>query len=244
MNADYSKLAEGYEASQIGYSPEVYAVLAENGLNVSGAILDLACGTGLASEPLAKAGAKITGVDTSDEMLEYARARMPGQTWQRGDAANLEFADDTFDAAICAQAFHWFDRPQAMREMIRVVKPGGVLGIWWKHLMGDDPVKILRDQAARDLGKEPPSGGLQGGFIEFYSSPLLDHALRVVPWRFATTVERLVASERASGAVAAAFGSSAEAYLERLEAALQQQYGGAEAVSVGYLQFVYTGKKP
>lgn len=244
MSADYSKLAEGFEASQIGYSSDLYAVLAENGLKTTGAILDVACGTGLASEPLAKAGAKITGIDASDEMLEYARARMPGQTWQTGDAANLEFSDNAFDAAICAQAFHWFDRPAAMREMIRVVKPGGVVAVWWKHLMSDDPVKLLRDRTAKELGKEPPAAGLQGGFVEFYSSPLLDHALRVVPWRFATTVEKLIASERASGSVAAAYGADAPEYFERLASALHAQYGGAEAVSVGYLQFVYTGKKP
>ena len=244
MTADYSKLADGFEASQIGYSSDVYAVLAENGLKTNGTILDIGCGTGLASEPLAKAGAKITGVDASDEMLEYARARMPAQTWRTGDATKLEFADGSFDGAICAQAFHWFDRASAMREMIRVVKPGGVVAIWWKHLMSDDPVKLLRDKTAKDMGKEPPCGGLQGGFVEFYSAPLLDHALRVVPWRFATTVEKLIASERASGSVARTFGAGAEQYLERLASALHEQYAGAEAVSVGYLQFIYTGKKP
>ena len=72
----------------------------------------------------------------------------------------------------------------------------------------------------------------------------MDHALRVVPWRFATTVEKLIASERASGSVAAAYGADAPEYFERLASALHAQYGGAEAVSVGYLQFVYPGKKP
>lgn len=244
MNADYSKLAEGYDANRIGYSADLYAVLAEAGFKADGKVLDIACGTGLASEPLAKAGAKITGVDSSEEMLEFARARMPEQTWQRGAAEHLEFADNTFDAVICGQAFHWLDRAKAMDEAVRVLKPGGVIAIWWKHLMSDDPVKILADRIARELGKEPVQGGLTGGFIEFYSAPLAGQALRVIPWRFASSVDRFIGSERSSRTLRNAFGGSTEAYLDRLKSALREERGSEDAMlSLGYLQFLYIGKK-
>lgn len=244
MNADYSNLAEGYDANRIGYSGDLYAVLTEAGLKSDAKILDIACGTGLASEPLAKAGAKITGIDRSEEMLDFARSRMPGQTWQRGVAEKLEFADNTFDAVICAQAFHWFDRPKAMEEAVRVTKPGGIVAIWWKHLMSDDPVKTLADRIAGEFGKQPHVGGLTGGFVEFYSAPLAGQALRVIPWRLSTSLERFAGSERSSLTLRNTFGASTDAYLKRLEGALREQYGSDGAMlSLGYLQFLYIGKK-
>lgn len=244
MTADYSKLAEGYEEHRVGYSAELYAILAEHGLKPGAKILDVACGTGLASEPLAKNGAQITGVDTSEAMLEFARARLPGQTWMRGNAEELEFPGDSFDAAICAQAFHWFDRVKAMREMVRVTKRGGTVAIWWKHLMSDDPVNLLRAQVAKEMGVNDVTGGLTGGFVEFYSAPLADHALRVVPWRMALPVDRFLGVERSSRNVHDAFGANVDRYIERLGSELREKFGTNDAfMSLGYLQFLYLGKK-
>ena len=242
MTADYSKLAEDYDAHRIGYSLELYSMANEFGLSNEGDILDVACGTGLASEPFAREGAHITGIDTAEEMLRFAEARIPGGDFKKGSAEALPFADDAFDAAICAQAIHWLNKERAIAEMIRVVKPGGVVAIWWKHLMHDDATNLMRQDVAKTLGFGSPEPQM-GGFLEFYRSALADHTLRVIPWRLAVSLERFIGYERSRRALHDAAGNKTEQYLERLADRLREVYGaGNPLISLGYLQYLYMGR--
>lgn len=96
-------------------------------------VLDLACGTGVVTREVAKQMPDLGGlaaVDHSAEMLGVARslAKESGLEveWAQADAAALPFADDRFDLAFCQQALQFFpDRPVALRELRRVLKPGG-----------------------------------------------------------------------------------------------------------------------
>src|SRR5208283_2281926 len=97
-------------------------------------------GTGLVAAELAARGCAVAGVDASEPMLERARRRVRSAPFVAGRAERLPFADGVFDGAVCAQAFHWFEREQALAELIRVVRPGGVVAIWWKTLMRGDTV--------------------------------------------------------------------------------------------------------
>ncbi len=242
MTADYSKLAEDYDAHRIGYSLELYSLAAEYGFAMQGKILDVACGTGLASEPFAKEGAKVTCIDSSPEMLKYAEARVPNAAFVKGDAEKLPFDDKSFDAAICAQAIHWLNRDRAIAEMTRVTKSGGVIAIWWKSLMHDDPVNLMRHEVAKSLGADAPETAM-GGFLEFYRSPLADHTLRVVPWRLAVSLERFIGYERSRKNLRDALGKKADKYFSELTARLRDVYGeGNPLISLGYLQFLYLGK--
>lgn len=241
---DHADLAADSDAARIGYSPELYALLNELGLNGSGKILDLACGTGVASEPLAAAGAHITGIDPSEEMLKFARERNPKGKFVKGNAEALPFGDDTFDAAISAQAFHSVDREKAMAELVRVVRRGGAIAIWWKHLMADDPIKAVRSEVARRLSYDFPDAGLEGGFLEFYRAPLAGHALRVLPWRMSVPLERFMAAERSRLRLQPALGSKRSEYLEALDRKLRDKYGEDDPfVPLSYMQFLYIGKK-
>ncbi|GAC1391140.1 MAG: hypothetical protein NVSMB31_08420 [Vulcanimicrobiaceae bacterium] len=243
MNADYAKLAQEYDASRIGYSSDLYAAMSEYGFPARGKILDVACGTGLASEPLAAGGAHITGIDRSSEMLAFARKRLPDAKFVEGRAEKLPFEQDTFDGAICAQAFHWLDRQKTIDELLRVVKPRGVLAIWWKHLMADDPVNGAREEVAKSLKVTVPPSGLTGGFLEFYGAALSDHTLRVIPWRMATSLERYIGYERSRRNLHDAFGDKVEPYIEKLSEKLRARFGpGNPLISIGYLQFLYLGK--
>lgn len=100
------------------------------------AVLDVATGTGDLALALAAAlpEARITGVDLSDEMLRVARAKTAEQqlservVLQQGDAEHLEFADGVFDAVTVAFGVRNFGSIDAgLREMLRVLRPGGVL---------------------------------------------------------------------------------------------------------------------
>jgi demethylmenaquinone methyltransferase/2-methoxy-6-polyprenyl-1,4-benzoquinol methylase len=95
-------------------------------------VLDVATGTGMvAAELLARAECSVVGVDQSAEMLAAARARFAGVQRGRvelleGQAESLPFADESFDALTFTYLLRYVEDPAAtMRELVRVVRPGG-----------------------------------------------------------------------------------------------------------------------
>ncbi|HWK26188.1 MAG TPA: class I SAM-dependent methyltransferase [Solirubrobacter sp.] len=88
--------------------------------------LDVATGTGDLAIELASRGTDVVGSDFSEGMLAYARAKAPGLTWEQADALALPYADNAFDAATVGfGARNFSDLGRGLREMVRVVKPGG-----------------------------------------------------------------------------------------------------------------------
>ncbi|MEM7171691.1 MAG: methyltransferase domain-containing protein [Pseudomonadota bacterium] len=91
-------------------------------------VLDLCCGQANVSEALLKDGFSVVGADFSPKMLAHARQRLPLVEFIEADAQNLPFEDEEFDAIICNFGImHIPDQPKALREIRRVVKPGGQL---------------------------------------------------------------------------------------------------------------------
>jgi len=84
-------------------------------------VLEVCCGTGIVGESLSKLGAKVFGLDISLFMLEKARARLCSCV--NACAEEIPFSDNTFNAVICRQAFHFLDTPKVIKEMLRVAKP-------------------------------------------------------------------------------------------------------------------------
>ncbi len=90
--------------------------------------LDLAAGTGVSTEELARTGAHVIGVDLSLGMLQVGRRARPAVTLLAGDALHLPFADATFDAVTISFGLrNVVDTAAALREMARVTRPGGRL---------------------------------------------------------------------------------------------------------------------
>ncbi len=89
-------------------------------------ILDLAAGTGTSSQPFHERGAKVVPCDFSLGMLEVGKQRLPHLPFVAGDAMNLPFADNSFDAVTISFGLRNVQDPaRALREMLRVTKPGG-----------------------------------------------------------------------------------------------------------------------
>jgi len=93
-------------------------------------VLDACCGTGdlaIASLPVAR---EIVGLDFSERMLERARRKAPAIEWVQGDALALPFADESFDAATVGFGVRNLEDLEAgLRELHRVLRPGGRLGV-------------------------------------------------------------------------------------------------------------------
>jgi ubiquinone/menaquinone biosynthesis C-methylase UbiE len=92
--------------------------------------LDVGCGPGAALEYAAKTGAQVAGVDPSPSMVERAAKKTATADVKLGSAEDIPFADDAFTVAINVSSFHhWADREAGLREMRRVLEPGGRLHI-------------------------------------------------------------------------------------------------------------------
>ena len=96
------------------------------GLRRGERVLDLAAGTGVSTEELARSGASAVGVDLSLGMLRAGRLRRPAVTLLAGDALALPFKDAAFDAvAISFGLRNLVDPVAGLRELARVTRPGG-----------------------------------------------------------------------------------------------------------------------
>ncbi len=92
-------------------------------------VLDLGCGPGDGAAWLRHRGIDAVGLDYSDGMLEKARRdSLLGGRLTRGDAGRLPFRDGAFDKLVCTNSFHHYpDHRAALKEMRRVLKPGGLM---------------------------------------------------------------------------------------------------------------------
>ncbi|GII98789.1 demethylmenaquinone methyltransferase [Sediminihabitans luteus] len=89
-------------------------------------VLDLAAGTGTSSEPFADDGVEVVPCDFSIGMLREGKRRRPDLPFVAGDATHLPFADESFDAVTISFGLrNVVDTSAALREMLRVVRPGG-----------------------------------------------------------------------------------------------------------------------
>jgi SAM-dependent methyltransferase len=96
-------------------------------------VLDVACGTGVlarAAAPRVGPDGRVAGLDPGAGMLAVARDAAPAIDWQQGVAEALPFADAAFDAVLSQFGLMFFtDRHGALREMLRVLAPGGRLAV-------------------------------------------------------------------------------------------------------------------
>jgi ubiquinone/menaquinone biosynthesis C-methylase UbiE len=107
--------------------------------------VDIGCGNGAFTERLVErcAPAEVQGVDPSPEQLSFARGRPAARLakFQQGDAMALPFADNSFDAAVMALVLFFVPNPdKGLAEMVRVVKPGGLVAVYvWDVVGGGMP---------------------------------------------------------------------------------------------------------
>src|SRR6185437_488336 len=93
-------------------------------------VADVGAGTGKLTEVLLRLGCDVVAVEPDDAMRE----RIQGAETRAGSAEELPLPDGSFDAVVCGQAFHWFDRERFLPEAARVLRPGGTLGVLWNWL--------------------------------------------------------------------------------------------------------------
>ena len=126
-------------------------------------LLDVACGTGNATVPAARNGARVTGLDFSPDLLAVARERaadaMVEVDWVEGDAQELPFDDARFDRVISTFG-HMFapDHRRTADEMRRVCRPGGAIAVacWTPEGSLGRMVRMTAELLPPPPGTEPP----------------------------------------------------------------------------------------
>lgn len=117
--------------SLVNRSPKSNLAMVElASLDADDRFLDIGCGPGAALEHAAATGAKVAGVDPSPSMVARAAKRVPTAEVLVGSAEELPFPDSHFTVVVNVASFHhWADRDAALREVLRVLAPGGRLHI-------------------------------------------------------------------------------------------------------------------
>ena len=177
----FTGFADLYARCRPSYAPAALDAALE-GLAPPVRVVDVGCGTGIASRLLAERGARVVALDPSHDMLAQARAAGVPEggaiEYRLGTAEATGLPDASRDVAVCAQAFHWFDAPRALKELHRVLLRGGRLALLWNVRDPSDPFTVAyegvveRAQAAAkaagrkvEVGRsaEPDEGGWFGG---------------------------------------------------------------------------------
>lgn len=96
-------------------------------------VLDICCGPGMLTAGASERGTEAVGLDFSKEAVELARSLVPNGRFQQGDAQVLPFPSASFDAVLCGYGLMHLPEPAvALREMLRVLRPGGraAVSVW------------------------------------------------------------------------------------------------------------------
>jgi ubiquinone/menaquinone biosynthesis C-methylase UbiE len=150
----FGAFVKQYEKGRQGYPAEILTFLKKLLPQNKPLILDLGCGTGIATRQLVKVGTVI-GCDPDPLMLRAAKKhkKINGEKYILGAAEKLPFKDESFDVVTAFSAFHWFDNKKSLLEIHRVLKPGGIIFLvnktGWKK-WGDG----YRNTIIKSIGQE------------------------------------------------------------------------------------------
>ncbi|MFH1417146.1 MAG: class I SAM-dependent methyltransferase [Planctomycetota bacterium] len=128
----YDSIADDFDRLMNGYDLErrvetVFDVLLKPYDLRGRTLLDAGCGTGWFSRRACDRGADVTALDIGPKLLSQVRRKCKAKTVQ-GDVLDLQFANDAFDVVVSSECIeHTRDPRQAVRELIRVCRPGGLL---------------------------------------------------------------------------------------------------------------------
>ena len=124
----FGEEAAAYERGRPSYPPEAIDWLLPTGARD---VLDLGAGTGKLTIRLVERGLAVVAVDPIPEMLEVLSGSLPDTPALLGTAEEIPLPDNSVDSVLVAQAWHWFDPERAVKEVARVLRPGGRLGLVW-----------------------------------------------------------------------------------------------------------------
>ncbi len=134
LRASFDSVAEAYDRARPVAPPEVFDDVVElTGLRPGAALLEIGCGTGQATLPLAERGFAITAVELGADLAAVARSKLtgfPGVEIEVGAFEAWDPAGRVFDCVYSFNAFHWIDHEVRFSKTASVLRPGGSLAVY------------------------------------------------------------------------------------------------------------------
>jgi SAM-dependent methyltransferase len=253
FNADFGRTATDYAKHRAGYPDALFGRLMRRGLARPGMrALDLATGTGYLGRGLAQRGLVVTGLDISADMIAASRAldaaNGVAMDYVLGKAEETGLPAGSFDLVTAACCWHWFDRPKAAAEVLRLLKPGGALVLCsqnWLPLPGN----VVQKSEAILQRHNPawPFGGLDGmnpGFIrDLRAAGFLDIEGSSIDFDIPYGRDAWRGRLRASAAVSGSLPADQAAVVDRDLAEMLARDFPQEPLQVAHCLFTAWGRK-
>ena len=143
-NWDYTDLAKTY-LKRPNYSEKIIDELCRRArLRANSVACDVGAGVGNLTLMLAQRGMHVTAIEPNDAMRRHGLARTQNETrikWFKETAENTRQESESFDIVTFGSSFNVIDRPKALVETHRILKPGGWFACMWNHRDLDDPIQ-------------------------------------------------------------------------------------------------------
>jgi SAM-dependent methyltransferase len=158
--AGFQKTSHEYERGRPGYPPDSVDWIVDTArLGPGRTVVDLAAGTGKLTVELARYEAKVIAVEPLGEMRARLAERLPDVEVREGLAEATGLPSAEADAVTIAQAFHWFANDEALAEIHRILRPGGLMFLVWNRRDVADRVQAEISRLCVPFIGEAPSYG-------------------------------------------------------------------------------------
>ena len=192
----FDRSARDYDAVRPGYPSELIEnLIVVSGIPDGGAVLEIGCGTGQLTVPLAERGYRITAVELGRELSWLASTNLepfPNATAVCADFERWEVAPASYDLVVSAQAFHWIDPAIGYPKAHAALRSSGCLALIWNLFPGSDaPVHRALDadyrrqapQLSRNPGRRSFEERVERTIGEILASGLFDElSVHRYPW--------------------------------------------------------------
>jgi SAM-dependent methyltransferase len=166
LKATFDTVADSYHQARPDYPAELFTALVNAaGLAPGARLLEVGCGTGKATLPLAQRGFRITCLEPGPHLAVAARRNLAGYDVEVVERAFEDWMPpeaERFDLIFAATAWHWIDPAVGYRLAWRWLRPGGQLAIWGaEHVFpaGGDPFFHELQDVYEEIGEGMPPGG-------------------------------------------------------------------------------------
>ena len=160
LRSSFDGAALLYDEVRPGYPEPLFdEVVSLSGIPPGGSVLEVGCGTGRATLPLARRGYEVLCVELGENLANVARrnlARYPRVEVLTGDFEKMRLPEEAFDLVVSATAFHWLDPTVAYRKAARALRSGGSIALFWnEHVHTDEDPGFFED-AQKVYEREAP----------------------------------------------------------------------------------------
>lgn len=145
----FNQSEENYDRYRPNYPEGVFEEIFSYASLKSGSVaMEIGTGTGQATHPFLQKGCRVTGIELGDKLSEFVRQKYSSyQNFQiiTGDFMNTELEDCSCDLVFSATAFHWLPWKEALLKVKNILRPGGVVALFWNHPFpnrDEDPTNV------------------------------------------------------------------------------------------------------